>query len=129
MDDAALRRRARLLGLAAIGFGLPMALTPRFAGRLFGVTPAADPTVTIIVRATGARELILGVGLWSAATHGGNYLPWLLARWLSDAGDATAVLLALRAGARGRRWPPLALLAGSASVYGFRLWRRARSAK
>ena len=42
-----------------------------------------------MMRSLGVRDVVMGIGLWSAAAHGGKYLPWLLARILVDGGDTT----------------------------------------
>ena len=125
-------RLARLvagLGIGSIVFGIAPALAPRFFGRLFGLPVDAEPTVPTIVRSVGVRDALIGAGLWSAVTHRGNYLPWLLARALSDSGDTLAVALAVRAGARNPRFLSLGALALGAAVSGVTLYWAAQSSR
>ena len=72
------------------------------------------PGVTVLLRSDaihgayyvlrkGARDIAVGMGLWSAAAHGGNYAPWLLARAICDGGDTLAALLDRRGLCRAGR--------------------------
>ena len=127
MDDRQLRRLAGGLGIALAAFGALPALSPRRFARLFGLEPDPAPAVAAIYRSVAARDVATGIGLWSAATHGGKYAPWLLARTICDGGDAVAALLAIRAGARNPRFLALtALAAGAAAAEGY-LFRQARA--
>ena len=123
-----LRTLATALGVVSMGIGGMPALMPRLFGRLFGVPVGPEPAGPIIFRAMGLRDLVLNASLISAARHGGNYAPWLLARALSDAGDVVAVLLAALAGARGPRTYGLGLVALVHAAIDVLLWRAARRA-
>jgi len=123
------RQIAALLGLGSLAFGVFPLVAPRQFGEIFGIEGAERPTVLAAVRSVGVRDAVLGIGLWSAATHGGRYAPWLLARALSDAGDAIAVALALRGGARSPRFLLLGGLAVGASLVGAILYGVARRAR
>ena len=120
-----LRRLSAALGLGAVAFGLAPAIAPRFFARLAGVV-ADDATSATAVRSVGVRDAVIGMGLWSAATHGGNYAPWLLARWLSDAGDTAAVTLAVARGNGDARFRLLGVIATVAAASGVTLWLAAR---
>jgi Domain of unknown function (DUF4267) len=127
-QDDVMRRLALGLGVSSALFGAAPVLAPRFFARLFGVgVSRSDPTTTVVVRSVGVRDLVIGLGLWSAAAHGGRYAPWVLARALSDTGDALACAVALAQGAdrAGFKW--LTALAAGAAVGGFGLWLGARS--
>src|SRR5579883_1384095 len=80
MDKQILRQSAAGLGIATMLFGVtPLLLPDRFA-RVFGFeTP--DAATASMMRSLGVRDIVMGMGLWSAAAHGGNFAPWLLARW------------------------------------------------
>ncbi len=87
------RRTARLLGLASLGLGTTMLVSPQGVARFAGVddSPVALPVVT----AVGARELVHAVGLLAGRPG------WAWTRVLGDAVDLTALGVAL--GNRGGR--------------------------
>ena len=128
LSERQVRRAAAGFGLATVVFSAPPALAPRWFARLFGFADVSAPTLSALVRSVAARDLAVGMGLWSAAAHGGNYAPWLLARTICDAGDAVAAALAIRAGARQPRFLALAGVAAGAAVAGAFLHRLARCA-
>lgn len=126
LDADLVRRGTAGLGLASVAVGLLMALAPRPSARWFGIHCSDEPTVGILTRAVGVRDVVIGVALWTTATRGGDYAPWLLARGASDAGDATAVTLAMASGARGTRLVVGVAGALLSSLAGFGLYRAAR---
>ena len=128
LDQDRLRTLATGLGAVSIGIGGLLALTPRLSGRVFGLPVGRQPTAPVMFRAAGVRDVVINVGLISAAQHGGNYRPWLLARALSDAGDVLAVLLAALAGARDPRTYGLGAVALVHTAVDLLLWRAARRA-
>jgi hypothetical protein len=103
------------IGLVTIVFGALPVVAPRQFARLFGFPPP-DLTTASMIRSLGARDAVMGMGMWSAAAHGGKYLPWLLARALTDAGDALAVGAAVARGARQPRFVALGALALGAAL-------------
>ena len=110
------------LGIGAIGFGIMPVVAPRQFARLFGFPPPDAATVSMM-RSLGVRDVVMGLGLWSAAAHGGKYAPWLLARLLADGGDAAAVGAGAAAGARHPRFLLLGGLAlGAAAVEAALYW-------
>ena len=127
MDDKTLRALAQALGLATVGFGAAAFAAPRFFSRLFGLDDPSEPTVAAAYRSVGARDIAIGLGLWSAAAHGGKYAPWVLARMLCDSGDTAAALLAIARGERNARFLGLTGLAAGASAFGAWLWSEARA--
>ena len=126
LDDRRLRQFAGVLGLGAAGFGALPLVAPRFFARLFGMDAGRRPAAEVAFRSVGVRDVVLGLGLWSAAAHGGKLGPWLLARALSDTGDTIAAWLAIRRGARSPRFIALSFLALAAAATGSALWLAAR---
>ncbi|SDC03382.1 hypothetical protein SAMN05660690_0275 [Geodermatophilus telluris] len=88
------RRTARLLGLASLGLGTSMLVSPAGVARFAGVddSPAAVPVIT----AVGARELAQAAGLLAGRPG------WAWTRVLGDAVDLTVMGVALSS-RRGRR--------------------------
>jgi len=113
-------------GVALALFSLPGFLAPRFFGRMVGLTVTDDATASM-VRSVSVRDLVMGIGLVSAAMHGSRLAPWLLMRTLCDGGDTVAVGIAVARGAGNVRLTLLGLLALAATCYGAVLHRLARS--
>jgi hypothetical protein len=130
IHESQLRPLATGLGLGTIAFGVfPLALPTVFAS-LFGF-PARDPATISMMRSIGLRDAVMGMGLWSAAAHGGKYAPWLLARTLTDGGDTVAVAIAAAQSKRNPRLLALGAIALAASASELTLYlatRRARKA-
>lgn len=115
------REIAAGVGLSLVAFGALPVIAPRPFARLFGFA-IPDVATASMMRSLGVRDALMGVGLWSAASHGGKYLPWLLARTLTDGGDTLAVGLAVAQGKRDPRFIGLGALAlvatiGEAALY------------
>src|SRR5579859_136252 len=122
MSDKQLRRLSAALGIATVAFGVTPLVTPGVFARLFGF-PRPDAATAAMMRSLGVRDVVMGMGLWSAAAHGGNYAPWLLARTLTDGGDTLAVGIAAGAGYRNGRFLALGALALGAVAGDALLWR------
>lgn len=89
MDD---RDTARLLAWARIGVGSVLFLLPRTSARLWtGREQETFPT-NMMVRALGARDVIIGAGLAAALEGGRSATPWLQASAAADASDALGTL-------------------------------------
>lgn len=124
------RRGAAALGLGVLAFGVLPLVLPRQFARLFGFPELTGSTASVF-RSVGAREVVMGMGLWSASAHGGNYAPWLLARLLVDGGDTLAIGLAAggnQTGARHPRFLALGAVALGATVVDGALYWLARQA-
>jgi uncharacterized membrane protein len=116
-DDAAVRASRRTparrgdpsvgLGLAGVALGLVKLLAPRALSRLAGVGDVA--VAPPLVRALGAREVVVGVGL--IATR--RPAPWLWARVAGDVVELALLGAALRRPRANRR-----RLAGALGVLG-----------
>ena len=126
IDRPVARQAAALLGIGAMLFGAVPLIAPRAFGRLFQLPVGPPPAVPAMIQAIGARDLVLGAGLWSAASHGGNYAPWLLARALVDSADSVTVALAIRNGVRQPRFIVLGVIAVGAAALGWLLYAAAR---
>lgn len=114
------------LGLTSAALGLISVLAPRWFVRAVGLPIAREAAGDVVVRSVGARDAIIGLGIWSAATHGGNLAPWLLARGVADAADAASIALAWQRGARNPRLLGLGALALAAVVVDATLYLEAR---
>ncbi len=127
MNERLLRMLAASLGIGVALFSGASLLSPRRFARFFGVS-APDPSVDSMIYSVGARDVAMGMGLWSAATHGGKYAPWLLARLIVDGGDAAGIAVAVARGWRNPRFLALGGLALGAAACDAILWTAARHA-
>ena len=102
-----------------MAFGMAFLLAPGLAARGWVGDDATRPSVKVITRALGARDLALGLGVLVALDRGAPARGWLEASALSDGVDLLATL------AGGRALPPagrrgvIALAAASAGVAGW----------
>lgn len=126
MSESLRRRAASFFGLSIALFSVPWIVAPRWSARLFGLPGGEEPVYTVLSRMIGARDVVLGIGLWSAAAHGGNYAPWLLARIISDGGDVLWTGAAVAGGARNPRFIALWGLAFAAAANAAGQWALTR---
>jgi hypothetical protein len=126
LDASRTRNLSAGLGILSIVFGVVPFIAPRLSAQVAGI-PLPGHAAPVIVRSVGVRDAVIGMGLWSAAVHGGNYSPWLLARVLCDAGDTVAVGMAVARGARDPRLLALGALALSALASGLTLYMASRA--
>ena len=128
MTRPQLRRMSAALGAGAIVFGVAPAALPTFFGRVLGIACADNRTVATAIRSVGVRDLVIGLALVRAARRGddADLRRWLLARTVSDAGDALGVSLGVLQGERDRRFLALGALAAGAFAFGAFLCRAAR---
>lgn len=110
LTDKQARTAATGIGMSMIAFGMVPLIAPSLFARMFGIDKP-DPATASMMRSLGVRDTVMGIGLWSAASHGGKYLPWLLTRILTDSGDTLAVGVAV---AQGKRNPGFVALGGLA---------------
>ena len=125
MNERLLRMLAASLGIGVALFSGASLVSPRRFARFFGIS-APDPSVDSMIYSVGARDVAMGMGLWSAATHGGKYAPWLLARLIVDGGDAAGIAVAVARGWRNPRFLALGGLALGAAACDTILWTAAR---
>ncbi len=108
-----------LTGLrASIGAGTW--LTPRLAGRLFGLDAGANPQLPYVARLFGVRDAALAAGL--QASSGQSRRVWLQLGIACDAADALAGVLA---GRRGELSPTSTVLVTVPALLGIALGVRA----
>lgn len=119
-----LRAATVFLAIGTIGFGGVPIVAPRQFAALFGLPAPLGSAGDVPIQSVGARDVVSGIGLLSAAIHRGRVTPWLLGRLLSDATDAVWVLAALVRGARSARLASLGLIAVGAAVVDFTLYRQ-----
>ncbi len=128
LTDKQSRGLATSIGLSMVAFGALPAVAPGAFARLFGFAPP-DAATASMMRSLGVRDIVMGIGMWSAASHGGKYLPWLLARTLVDGSDTLAVGLAVAQGKRDPRFIGLGALALGAAITEAALYAIARANK
>lgn len=107
----------QLLGAGLVVFSLPAIVAPGRFGRLFGLPVSGHPAESVVYRSISVRDVVMGIGLISAARHFGRLAPWLLIRALCDGGDALAIGWAFLRGAGNRRLGALGLMALGAALY------------
>jgi Domain of unknown function (DUF4267) len=127
LDEQRLRLVAAGLGISTALFGAASLVAPRRFTRFFGIS-APDPSAVSMLYSIGARDVALGIGLWSAAMQGGAFAPWLLARLLADSGDAAGIGVAVARGWRNPRFLVLGGLALGAAACDAALWTVVRRA-
>jgi hypothetical protein len=111
------RKLARGIGWLSVGVGLTLVAAPKLTVRAFGMGKRPN-----LGRFLGVRDLVVGAGLLSQSE---NLAPWLRARAVCDAADATLFLAGAASGAfpRGRAMFGFAV-ASAFSVFSFALaWR------
>jgi hypothetical protein len=125
--ERGVRRATSALGVATFLFGLAPAVAPGYFARLVGMAAAeSSPATLSVIRSVGIRDAVMGIGLLSAAMHGGRLGPWLMARTLMDAGDTLSVSLAFARGGGSGRLAALGGLAFAATIVDHALWHAAR---
>jgi hypothetical protein len=88
------RTLTRLHGLARVGVGAALIAAPRAVTAPWLGRAARKPATQVPVRAMGARDLAIGLGLAYAAGQGQGARPWLWAGIIADAADFAATLRA-----------------------------------
>lgn len=111
------RKLARGIGWLSVGVGLTLVAAPKLTVRAFGMGNRPN-----LGRFLGVRDLVVGAGLLSQSE---NLAPWLQARAISDAVDATLFLAGAASGAFPRGQAMFGFAVASAfSVFSFALARR-----
>jgi hypothetical protein len=118
LDPGGLDHRQLVRSVAAgrVVVGLAMLVAPRTTARNWAGPGAAERSVALLTRALGAREVALGGGTILALERGEPARRWVLAGVLSDAVDAVAALLGMRAIGVRRALPTLVVATTAAAV-------------
>ena len=86
------RMLAAAIGAGRVLFGLALLASPRSLGRSW-IGPAAETAGgTAAVRAVGARDLVLGLGVLLAARRGAPLRGWVEAGVAADSADVAITL-------------------------------------
>jgi hypothetical protein len=109
------RQLVRSLSAGRVVVGAALIVLPGSAAGPWIGPAANDPTVKVLTRAMGVRDLALGVGTMRALAAGEPARDWTLAGGVSDLVDAGATLLAFRR-LGARRAIPLIVIATVAAV-------------
>ncbi len=128
ISDGLLRRLTMALGIGTVLFGAVPLFFPRTFARLFGIPMAEGPAADVVIRSVSARDVVSGIGIFSATLHGGRVAPWLLARTLTDGADTAAVGIAAASGATNGRLLLLGAVALGATVTDLALYLAHKSA-
>ena len=97
--------RTLATGLAAnrVWFGTGFLVAPERSSRGWISIDAATGGARVMTRATGARDIVLGLGALRALRSGADARPWFAAQLVSDAADFLATW------AERRELPPLSV--------------------
>ena len=111
---------ARGIGAARAAFGVVFLAAPALATRKWLGPTAGAGSVKVFIRAVGARDLVLGVGLLRALGSEDTVRPWLRAGAAVDALDTVATVAVFGQLPKVLRLAVVAL-GVSGTVTGFRL--------
>jgi hypothetical protein len=87
------KRLAAALAGGRVALGIGLALAPRRLGRTWIGEDATLPGGVVAVRATGVRDVAVGLGLLVALRRGRPLRGWLEAGAVTDMGDLVFTLL------------------------------------
>jgi hypothetical protein len=110
------RQVAATFACGRIGLGLALALAPGTAGRSWIGSDSRLPGGRVAVRATGIRDIVMGMGLLMAMRRGSHARDWVEACIVADAGDAAFTLMSFGDLPSYGRFVTLASAAGSAHI-------------
>jgi hypothetical protein len=111
------RHVIRLLAMGRIGLGTAMLLVPGRASRAWLGEVSGRRPAQVAVRALGARDLAVGVGMLRALDSGDNSLrDWVTVSGACDLSDAVATLLAYPSLPTRGRAVALLVAAGAAAA-------------
>jgi len=108
---------ARLVAWGRVGIGVTALAAPTLMTRPWVGDAAEDPSVRLLARTMGGRDLALGAGaLRALAGTTPEARPWVALGGLADAVDAVVTLMAFRTLPRLGRWGILASTVGAAAI-------------
>jgi hypothetical protein len=85
---------ARQLAVGRALVGAVLVAFPRLSAATWIGAPAAHPAAAVLMRALGAREIGLGLGVLASLDRGSSLRPWLTAGIMADATDLVATIAA-----------------------------------
>src|SRR5215213_6840902 len=86
---------AKALAINRVAFGLGYIAAPEQTGKGWVGKVAENGGTTVLTRALGARDLVLGVGaLWAMRSGSQAVRPWFAAHAVADATDLAATVAA-----------------------------------
>jgi hypothetical protein len=108
---------ARGLAINRIAFGLGYIAAPERTGKSWVGKAAENGGATVLTRALGARDLVLGAGaLWAMRDGVGSARPWFAAHAVADATDLAATVAARDSLPRSGFRFALAMAGGSTAI-------------
>jgi hypothetical protein len=107
------RTIAEVLAWSRLAVGVLATVRPTMLPRMLGSDRGTAMRAAWIVRMFAAREAALGAGTLAALQNGSSPRPWLYAQAAGDAGDALALLAAVRRGHLGKRALLVAVVAAA----------------
>ena len=112
-----LEKMARGLAINRIAFGASLIALPALAGPTgIGAVAAGRPGARLLARATGARDLALGIGALRSMDDARSSRRWFQAHAISDGVDFAATLAAGRDLPTAPRLFALAAAGGSTAI-------------
>lgn len=106
----------RLIAAGRVLIGSALLVAPKQAARGWLGDTAEDPATQTAVRAFGARDIALGLGVLLAIRRGRSPRGWVEAGILADAADAAATLIAWKHLPRFGRAATLVVASGAAAI-------------
>lgn len=88
------RKAAVVVGALRIAYGVALVVAPGRLTRSWIGSDGARPAAGVMVRAVGAREIFLHIGMIAAASRGRPARPWLAASIAGDFSDICATAAA-----------------------------------
>lgn len=119
MDRDTARRAAGALAAGRVALGVTAMLAPALPSRPWVGADATRPTIKLLARSLGARDLAIGLGGLLALRHDGPVRGWMEAGGVCDLGDLAGTLVHFRALPRTGRLLILAVTSASAAASGF----------
>lgn len=110
------RSTATLIGAGRVAFGAALMLAPEVVARGWIGEPASSAGGKVAVRAVGARDAILGLGVLLALWRGGPARGWVEAGAAADIADIAIALGSFSSMPPLGRFTTIALAGGSAFI-------------
>ncbi len=114
IDTSDPKQLTRILGRSRLVLGLCLAVAPRLAGPVVGVS-ARTSSARLFARIAGVRDAVLGAGMEMSVRENRFPQGWVGMAGVADLGDAIAHLLTRGLGRRGRMTSLFAV--GSAAAH------------